>query len=56
MESYDVAPENPAVVHEIQSRVERLLPTFPAEVQEAWTETQSRATAVTPAGALPRKK
>jgi arylsulfatase len=56
MESYDVAPENPAVVHEIQSRVARLLPTFPAEVQKAWTETQSRATAVTPAGALPRRK
>jgi arylsulfatase len=56
MESYDVATENPPVVREIQSRVERLLATFPAEVQKAWSETQSRETAVTPAGALPRKK
>ena len=56
MESYDVAPENPAVVREIQSRVDRLLATFPDEVQKAWQETQSRETAATPAGALPRKK
>ena len=56
MESYDAAPQNPKIVSEIQSRVQRLLATFPAEVQKAWTETQSRETAVTPAGALPRKK
>jgi arylsulfatase len=56
MESYDVAPENPAVVREIQSRIERLLATFPEEVQKAWKDTQSRETAPTSAGALPRKK
>jgi arylsulfatase len=56
MESYDVAPENPAVVRVIQSRVERLLPTFPDEVQKAWKDTQSRETAVTPTGSLPRRK
>ena len=56
MESYDAAPENPKVVSEIQSRVQRLLATFPPEVQKAWTETQARETAVIPAGALPRKK
>jgi arylsulfatase A-like enzyme len=56
MESYDVATENPSVVREIQSRVEHLLMTFPAEVKKAWADTQSRETAVTPAGALPRKK
>ena len=56
MESYDAAPENPKVVSEIQSRVRRLLATFPPEVQKAWTETQARETAVIPAGALPRKK
>ena len=56
MESYDAAPENPQVVREIQSRVDRLLHTFPAEVQKAWKETQARETSVTPAGALPKKK
>jgi arylsulfatase len=56
MESYDAAPENPGIVKEIQGRVERLRATFPDEVQKAWAETQSRETAVTPAGALPRKK
>ena len=54
MESYDAAPENPAVVREIQSRVDRLLRTFPDEVQKAWTETQSRKTTTTSPGALPR--
>jgi hypothetical protein len=56
MESYDVAPENPAVVREIQSRIDRLLATFPDEVKMAWKDTQSRETAPTAAGALPRKK
>ena len=56
MESYDVATENPAVVKEIQSRVDRLRATFAEEVQKAWMETQSRETAVTPTGSLPRRK
>jgi hypothetical protein len=56
MESYDVAPENPGIVRDIQSRVDRLLPTFPDEVQKAWKDTVSRETVVMPAGALPRKK
>ena len=56
MESYDAAPEYPKIVSEIQSRVQRLLASFPPEVQKAWTETQARETAVTPAGALPHKK
>jgi arylsulfatase len=54
MESYDVAPGNPTVVREIQSRVDRLLATFPDEVQKAWTATQSRKTTVTPTGSLPK--
>jgi arylsulfatase len=56
MESYDVAPENPAVVQEIQSRVNRLLATFPEEVQKAWKDTQAHEVANSPRGALPRKK
>jgi hypothetical protein len=54
MESYDVASGNPTVVREIQSRVDRLLTTFPDEVQKAWTATQSRKTTVTPTGSLPK--
>jgi len=56
MESYDVATENPSVVKEIQSRVDRLRATFPEEVQKAWMETQARETAVSPTGSLPRRK
>jgi arylsulfatase A len=55
-ESYDVAAENPAVVAEIQRRVARLLPTFPEEVQRAWSATHSRETAPGASGSLPRKK
>jgi arylsulfatase A-like enzyme len=55
MESYDVAPENSGVVKEIQSRVDRLLPTFPGEVQKAWAETQERKTTSTATGALPKQ-
>lgn len=53
-ESYDLAAEHPDVVHEIQGRVERLLPTFPDEVKKAWADTQGRKTQNIPAGALPR--
>jgi arylsulfatase len=52
-ESYDVAAQNPQVVSEIRSRIERLLPTFPSEVQEAWRETQARPVTSRPAGAHP---
>jgi arylsulfatase len=55
-ESYDVAAAYPDTVREIQARVDRLLTTFPDEVKKAWADTQGRETAVTPAGALPRKK
>lgn len=56
MESYDVATENPQIVKEIQGRVDRLLATFPAEVNKAWAETQARPTIPSSAGALPRPK
>jgi arylsulfatase A len=53
-ESYDVAPENPRVVEEMQARIERLIPTFPEPVREAWAETRARKVADTPTGQLPR--
>jgi arylsulfatase A len=52
-ESYNVAEENPQVVKEIQTRVERLLGTFPEEVRQAWRETRARQTGKTNSGALP---
>ena len=40
-ESYDVAAENPAVVAEIQSRIERLIAGFPENVRRAYEETKA---------------
>ncbi len=53
-ESYDVGPGNPKIVDDIRSRVERLLASFPDEVQKAWEATQARKTLPSPPGALPR--
>ncbi|MGA2771897.1 MAG: sulfatase [Bryobacteraceae bacterium] len=53
-ESYDVAPENPQVVAHMMARVEALVSGFPDEVKKAWEATRNRATAKTPAGALPQ--
>ncbi len=53
-ESYDVAPEHPDVVREIQGRIERLMEGFPEEVRLAYQETRARATQETAVGALPR--
>jgi hypothetical protein len=36
--------------------VNRLLATFPEEVQKAWKDTQAHEVANSPRGALPRKK
>ena len=52
-EAYDVAAENPAVVAEITTRIERLAAGFPEEVKQAWTQTRARQTALRPTGALP---
>lgn len=52
-ESYDVAPENPQVVADLQARIEKLVPGFPAEVRKAWDETRARPTGVPEPGRLP---
>ena len=55
-ESYDVAAQNPQIVEEILRRVNALLPGFPREVQEAWTEALNRrSNPDVPTGAYPRK-
>jgi arylsulfatase len=55
-ESYDVAPENPAVVKDLQDRAERLVKDFPEPVREAWAETRARTAGASSTGALPRLK
>jgi len=52
-ESYDVAEQHPAIVRDILARVEKLLPGFPSEVQNAWRETQARQTLKQEPGRLP---
>jgi arylsulfatase len=52
-ESYDVADRNPTVVAEIRARIDRLVPAFPVEVQEAWRETQARPVISRATGANP---
>jgi arylsulfatase A len=54
-ESYDVAPDHPDVVADIRSKMVAALPTFPAEVQNAWRDTMNQQVAPTPDGALPIK-
>ncbi len=53
-ESYDVAPENPKIVAEIQSRIERLMAGFPEPIRKAYHETKTRGGAPYTPGALPR--
>jgi arylsulfatase len=52
-ESYDCAATHADVVADIQSRILRLLPTFPDDVQGAWRDTMSRKVADVPDDGLP---
>ena len=54
-ESYDVAADHADVVADIRSKMLAALPTFPAEVQNAWRDTMSQQVGPTPGGALPVK-
>jgi len=40
-ESYDVAADNPDIVAQIQAGIQRLLPTFPAQVMSTWKSVMS---------------
>jgi arylsulfatase A len=54
-ESYDVAPEHPEIVAQIQAKIAEMLKTFPDSVQKAWTEQMERkANPATPVGAYPQ--
>lgn len=53
-ESFDVAAEHPEVVKDLQARIERLLPGFPPEAQQAYAETKARPMSASAAGAVAR--
>lgn len=53
-ESYDVAAENPKIVAEILSRIERLMAGFPEPIRVAHAGTMARKTGVSAAAAAPR--
>jgi arylsulfatase len=54
-ESYDVAPEHPEVVSQIQRRIESLIADFPEPVKRAYAESKARrVNPATPIGARPR--
>jgi arylsulfatase len=52
-ESCDVADTYPEVVAAIMARIEALLPTFPTQARNGWSNTRSLKVMQTPAGALP---
>jgi arylsulfatase len=53
-ESFDVAAEHPDIVKDLQSRIERLIATFPAEARQAYAETKARPVSTAAAGAVSR--
>jgi arylsulfatase len=54
-EAYDVAKKYPEIIRQLLAQLEREIPTFPADVQQAYAALQKRvASIVTPPGAAPR--
>lgn len=54
-ESYDVAPNHPDVVAEIQARIEKLIAGFPEPVRQAYADSKARkVNPATPTGARPQ--
>lgn len=52
-ESHDRSLRNPAVVKDLLGRMDRLLQTFPVEIQQAYARTQTIRVQGTPAGCFP---
>lgn len=54
-ESYDVAPQNPRIVAQIEARIAEMIKGFPEPVRQAYAEAQARmANPNTPIGAYPQ--
>jgi arylsulfatase len=52
-EGHDRFNRNGAIVHDIRSRAEAILQTFPADIQDAWSRTLAMRVQGTPAGCFP---
>ncbi len=55
-EGHDRSDRNSAVVADLRMRVDRLMRTFPADIQNAWAQTLAVPVQGTPAGCLPIRK
>jgi arylsulfatase A len=55
-ESYDVTDKHPDVVSEIKARIDKLISSFPPDIQKAYAATKALQPVQTPAGSLPREK
>jgi len=55
-ESYECSDAHPEIVKDIQDRIQKALPTFPAQVQAAWAATRGRQTQPAAVGAMPAPK
>jgi arylsulfatase len=53
-ESYDIAPERPEIVKDIQARISRLMEGFPENIRQAHADTAAKKTAGS-TGAFPRE-
>jgi arylsulfatase A-like enzyme len=54
-ESHDRSFRNPGIVADFRARIDRLMQTFPVEVQDAWARTQATKVQGTPAGCCPAR-
>jgi hypothetical protein len=52
-ESYDRSSKNAGIVADMQTRIGRMIQTFPADIQNAWNSTLAMQTEATPAGCSP---
>jgi arylsulfatase len=54
-ESYDIAPANPQIVSQIQTKIAGMIKDFPEQVRTAFEDAQKRkADPTTPVGAYPK--
>ena len=55
-ESHDRSSRNPAVITDMRARIDRLMQTFPTDIQDAWARTMATTVAGTPAGCSPAEQ
>jgi hypothetical protein len=55
-ECHDRASRNPNIVGDMRARIDRLMQTFPVDIQDAWARTQAMPMCSTPAGCYPTSR